>query len=126
MLTAACRCPAAAHVSADGTRCEARDHLELDHLTPWSLGGRHEADNLVVARRGHNRYRAEQWFGRETIEAKIAHARLARLESRPGLARAPINTRVGSDGLPYSPPTAAIPSDTGIFVTYAADSWVGA
>lgn len=59
-------------VAADGQRCDAHTLLELDHIVPRALGGSNDAANLRVRCRAHNRYYAEQVFGREYVEARIA------------------------------------------------------
>lgn len=62
-------------VGTDGSRCGSRAFLELDHVQPKALGGTSEASNLEPLCRAHNRYRAEQVFGRAHVEAKIAERR---------------------------------------------------
>jgi hypothetical protein len=58
-------------VSADGERCASRDFLEVDHRTPRALGGTGDASNLRMLCRSHNRYAAEQVFGRSHVEKRI-------------------------------------------------------
>ena len=53
------------HVAPDGTRCDSRWQLELDHLVPFALGGPNTVDNLAVRCRVHNQFRAEASFGRD-------------------------------------------------------------
>jgi len=48
----------------NGARCEARYSLEYDHVTPVSLGGLSNKDNLRVYCRQHNVLAATQIFGR--------------------------------------------------------------
>ncbi|MEZ4753902.1 MAG: HNH endonuclease [Bdellovibrionota bacterium] len=57
----------------DGNRCTFKDkgkicgcswNLELDHIVPFAEGGEHTVDNLRVLCGAHNRYLAEQRFGR--------------------------------------------------------------
>lgn len=62
-------------VAADGSRCEARTLLELDHVVPRALGGTNDPTNLRVRCRSHNRYYAEQVFGRGYVEERIASSR---------------------------------------------------
>ncbi len=47
-------------VSPDGTRCDATRHLQIDHITPFALGGQHEAGNLRLLCGPHNRLEAER------------------------------------------------------------------
>jgi hypothetical protein len=50
----------------DGSRCEERAMLELDHFPiPWCRGGTHAASNLVLRCRAHNRLEAERVLGRK-------------------------------------------------------------
>lgn len=56
------------YVSSDGRRCGEKTRLEFDHITPYALGGSHEADNLRLRCRAHNQLHAEQHFGKELIE----------------------------------------------------------
>lgn len=43
-----------AFVAKDGTRCESRRGLEIDHIVPRSLGGAHSPENLRLLCRPHN------------------------------------------------------------------------
>jgi len=54
-----------AWTSPDGRRCNSTWKLELDHIKPAALGGKPTADNLQVACRPHNVFRAVEIFGRE-------------------------------------------------------------
>lgn len=56
------------YVAADGTRCQARKHLDLDHILPFAVGGRTELENLRTTCRAHNFLYARQWYGEERIE----------------------------------------------------------
>jgi hypothetical protein len=47
-----------------GKRCESRHRLELDHITPFALGGPNTVDNLRLACRAHNQRLAVMKFGR--------------------------------------------------------------
>ena len=58
-----------------GRRCQARAHLELDHVEPHALGGASVASNGRLLCSVHNRLAAEQAFGRTFMERKIALAR---------------------------------------------------
>ena len=42
------------HVDEKGNRCTRRFHLQIDHITPWSLGGSDELENLQLLCRPHN------------------------------------------------------------------------
>ena len=74
-------------VSADGKRCGARGFLELDHIVPRALQGSGDSGNLRVVCAAHNRWFAEQIFGRERIDAAI-HFRQRASESAMTLRRA--------------------------------------
>ncbi len=58
-----------------GNRCPSRTHLELDHATPRARGGRDDVQNLRVVCRAHNRFYAEQAFGREHMDEHVREAR---------------------------------------------------
>jgi hypothetical protein len=51
LLTDNYRC---SYIAPDGTRCDAKHHLHLDHIKPFSFGGGHNSDNLRVLCGGHN------------------------------------------------------------------------
>jgi len=59
------------YVSADGTRCEARAFLQLDHEVGWAKGGSNVPANLRVWCAAHNQLRAEQEYGAEHVERVI-------------------------------------------------------
>jgi 5-methylcytosine-specific restriction endonuclease McrA len=46
-------------------RCTETGFLEFHHLVPYAAGGATTADNLELRCAAHNRYEAEQYFGRE-------------------------------------------------------------
>lgn len=50
------RSPRCAHISDDGTRCaeSAYNKLEVDHILPWSKGGRTKLDNAQLLCKSHN------------------------------------------------------------------------
>lgn len=50
-------------VGADG-RCAETGRLEFHHVVPYAAGGATTADNLELRCAAHNRYEAEQFFGR--------------------------------------------------------------
>jgi hypothetical protein len=59
-----------AFVSASGRRCDARAHLEFDHVKPYVLGGGKDAPNLRILCNAHNAYEARRHFRipeRETL-----------------------------------------------------------
>jgi hypothetical protein len=55
------------YVAPDGTRCQARHGLQVDHVHPWAVGGGSEASNLRVLCAAHNRLAAEQVLGRHVV-----------------------------------------------------------
>lgn len=59
-------------VSPEGKRCCATAHLQIDHKTPFALGGHSTVDNLRVLCAAHNRYAATQVFGQEFMQ-KFLH-----------------------------------------------------
>jgi len=63
-----------AFVADDGHRCEARDHLEFDHIEPIARGGTSTVDNLRLHCRAHNQFQAERIFGGGFMAAKRAAA----------------------------------------------------
>ncbi len=52
-----------AHVAHDGTRCESRKGLEIDHIEPFATGGQHDSANLRLLCAAHNLRAAEQTLG---------------------------------------------------------------
>ena len=61
-------------IAEDGRRCDARALLELDHEHPKARGGGSEPENLRLLCRSHNRWAAEQAYGRAHISRAIADA----------------------------------------------------
>lgn len=54
-----------AFVGADGLRCGETAWLELDHVTPWALGGRSDDPiNIRLLCRAHNQAEAKRVFGK--------------------------------------------------------------
>ena len=52
------------YTSSDGRRCESRDALEYDHITPWADGGRSDTpDNIRLLCRAHNQRLGRRRFG---------------------------------------------------------------
>jgi 5-methylcytosine-specific restriction endonuclease McrA len=64
-----------AFVGSTGRRCVSRHQLELHHLDPFAMGGPSTTTNLALRCRAHNRHAAEQDYGRDYIDRKIAAAR---------------------------------------------------
>ena len=67
------------YVDARGRRCSCRGLLELDHVIPFARGGKPTLENLRVRCRAHNRWYAEQQFGRAHVEEQI-HLRQRKCE----------------------------------------------
>jgi hypothetical protein len=59
------------YVSDDGTRCETRAFLQLDHEIGWAKGGSDGSENLRIRCAAHNQLRAEQEYGAAHIERAI-------------------------------------------------------
>jgi hypothetical protein len=62
-------------VAQDGTRCGARDFIEIDHIDPFAVGGVTDTQNLRLRCRAHNQQHARKYFGKGYIQAVIARAR---------------------------------------------------
>jgi hypothetical protein len=82
-------------VSADGKRCGARGFLQLDHVVPRALRGTDDPGNLRVVCAAHNRWFAEQTFGREHINAAI-HFRKQKRDGTVASAQAGANVTARS------------------------------
>jgi hypothetical protein len=67
--------PCCSFVSEDGTRCEARAFIEIDHRQPWAKGGPDTLENLRWLCRAHNRLMAERDFGEPRVQRAIAQRR---------------------------------------------------
>ena len=61
--------------SEAGRRCSTRRFLELDHVTPWAVGGEATAENLRLRCRAHNLHAARRYFGAELVRAAVASRR---------------------------------------------------
>jgi 5-methylcytosine-specific restriction endonuclease McrA len=55
------------YVAADGKQCRARHGLHVDHITPFSAGGKHEPSNLRLLCAAHNRRAAEHTLGSQVM-----------------------------------------------------------
>jgi len=56
-------------VAADGTRCQRRKGLQVDHIMPFSAGGTHDPKNLRLLCGAHNRLAAEQVLGKHVMQS---------------------------------------------------------
>jgi hypothetical protein len=82
IIGAGCRCE---YTGVDGTRCSQRSFLEIDHRTPFAMGGPTKPNNLRVLCEAHNQFAARQLFGTDFMKAKIEAAQNDRSRStRPG------------------------------------------
>jgi 5-methylcytosine-specific restriction endonuclease McrA len=59
-----------AFVAEDGHRCSARCGLQLDHVVPFSQGGKSTVENLRAICPAHNQLLAEQAFGKAFMARK--------------------------------------------------------
>ena len=64
-----CQCT---YVSPEGIHCGSPWDLEIDHITPFALGGETSLDNLRVLCSAHNLLAACEHFGPEYIEARVS------------------------------------------------------
>ena len=64
----------------DGVRCSSRTGIEVDHTLPFAVYQRNDEDSLRALCPAHNRFEAEEFYGREFIEAKIEARRREMLE----------------------------------------------
>jgi 5-methylcytosine-specific restriction endonuclease McrA len=76
-----------AFVGSTGRRCGSRHQLQLHHLDAYGKGGPTTAENISLRCRAHNLHAAEQDYGRDHIDRKIAAAR--RRKNRPALQTLP-------------------------------------
>jgi 5-methylcytosine-specific restriction endonuclease McrA len=61
-----------AFIGEDGKRCGSQIGLQVDHVYPFGLGGSsNDPANLRLCCIQHNRYAAEQIYGKEYMERKI-------------------------------------------------------
>jgi hypothetical protein len=75
------------YVSPDGRRCPTRRCLELDHVDPFSEGGKETMKNLRLRCQAHNQWYARRYFGSKRVHAAIQHARKRRAARRRHAAR---------------------------------------
>jgi 5-methylcytosine-specific restriction endonuclease McrA len=57
-------------VAPDGTRCQATESLQIDHIHPFAAGGANDPANLRLLCPVHNRLAAERYFGRDVIDRR--------------------------------------------------------
>lgn len=55
-------------VARDGTRCQSRAYLQIDHVKPFSQRGGHDPANLRLLCAAHNRLEAERILGAKTMK----------------------------------------------------------
>jgi hypothetical protein len=55
----------------DGARCDCRTGLEIEHTKPFAVWKTHDESVLAVLCPAHNRFKAEEFYGREFIRQKI-------------------------------------------------------
>jgi 5-methylcytosine-specific restriction endonuclease McrA len=63
------------HTDAEGRRCNATHHLQLDHIVPWARGGASTVSNIRLLCRQHNLHAARRSFGAGLIDRRIERAR---------------------------------------------------
>ena len=59
------------HMHPDGSRCQEKIMIELDHINLYCRGGEHSASNLQVKCRLHNNFAAAAAFGNEWYRHKL-------------------------------------------------------
>jgi 5-methylcytosine-specific restriction endonuclease McrA len=57
-----------AFIAANGTRCQCRKGLQIDHVRPYAAGGRHDPSNLRLLCGAHNRLAAERTLGKHVMQ----------------------------------------------------------
>ncbi len=50
------------YLNSEGKRCGSEEFLEVDHIRPWSLGGKTEMNNLRLLCAPHHRYYTQKTF----------------------------------------------------------------
>lgn len=86
-------------VDGAGQRCSARAFLELDHVESRVLGGSSGADNLRILCRSHNRFHAEQVFGKDHVARRIHLRQEKRHRAGPSTAAPSETIDVATRGL---------------------------
>jgi 5-methylcytosine-specific restriction endonuclease McrA len=56
-------------IAPDGTRCQCRKGLEVDHIRPFANCGNIDTSNLRLLCGGHNRLAAERAMGKSVMQA---------------------------------------------------------
>jgi 5-methylcytosine-specific restriction endonuclease McrA len=51
------------YIAPDGTRCDCKVGLEVDHIQPFAAGGSNEPENLRLLCKAHNLHAAEEFYG---------------------------------------------------------------
>jgi 5-methylcytosine-specific restriction endonuclease McrA len=57
------------YVAHDGTRCQSRHGLQIDHIQPFAAGGGHDLSNLRLLCAAHNKRAAERMLGASVMES---------------------------------------------------------
>jgi len=55
-------------VAPDGTRCQCKKGLQIDHINPFAVGGSHDVSNLRLLCGGHNKLAAERTMGKHVMQ----------------------------------------------------------
>jgi 5-methylcytosine-specific restriction endonuclease McrA len=55
-------------VGAEGTRCQSKKGLQIDHIVPYAAGGTHDPSNLRLLCSAHNRLMAERALGKHVMQ----------------------------------------------------------
>jgi 5-methylcytosine-specific restriction endonuclease McrA len=55
-------------VGWNGTRCQCKKGLQIDHIVPFAAGGGHDSSNLRLLCGAHNRLAAEQTMGKHVMQ----------------------------------------------------------
>jgi 5-methylcytosine-specific restriction endonuclease McrA len=55
-------------MASDGTRCQCKKGLQIDHIRPYAAGGTHDPSNLRLLCGAHNRLAAERTLGRHVMQ----------------------------------------------------------
>ena len=58
---------ACAFTASGGRRCGEEGRLEYHHVVPYAAGGKTTLENIELRCRAHNRYEAEEYFGRDMM-----------------------------------------------------------